>query len=309
MTYGQKITQLRKNANMTQAQLGDALNVSAQAVSKWEHNLAEPDLSTIKKISYIFKISIDDFLDIDHKDGNNGENVAEDRPDESGTTEVSEQIVTAVENAVKQNQIAPIGYCVSCGSIVTKENAGIIAPKVLCKKCYEEKLANNKVLAEKRQKNIDAKVKDVRKKKRKSIVWGSIVSVILLVFNIMAMVSGELNEYLGFCIPFTIFMVYAAFAFVSEVILDEGPIPEILVWFVTRPIKLPGIIFTLDLGGLAFLIVAKIGFAILGFLLGVLLFLIGVGIGIIVAPFSYPFTITRINKEIKQIKNSMGETI
>lgn len=55
MTYGQKITQLRKNANMTQAQLGDALNVSAQAVSKWEHNLAEPDLSTIKKISYIFK--------------------------------------------------------------------------------------------------------------------------------------------------------------------------------------------------------------------------------------------------------------
>lgn len=141
MTYGQKITQLRKNANMTQAQLGDALNVSAQAVSKWEHNLAEPDLSTIKKISYIFKISIDDFLDIDHKDGNNGENVAEDRPDESGTTEVSEQIVTAVENAVKQNQIAPIGYCVSCGSIVTKENAGIIAPKVLCKKCYEEKLA------------------------------------------------------------------------------------------------------------------------------------------------------------------------
>ena len=194
MTYGQKITQLRKNANMTQAQLGDALNVSAQAVSKWEHNLAEPDLSTIKKISYIFKISIDDFLDIDHKDGNNGENVAEDRPDESGTTEVSEQIVTVVENAVKQNQIAPIGYCVSCGSIVTKENAGIIAPKVLCKKCYEEKLANNKVLAEKRQKNIDAKVKDVRKKKRKSIVWGSIVSVILLIFNIMAMASGELDR-------------------------------------------------------------------------------------------------------------------
>ena len=104
-------------------------------------------------------------------------------------------------------------------------------------------------------------------------------------------------------------MVYAAFAFVSEVILDEGPIPEILVWFVTRPIKLPGIIFTLDLGGLAFLIVAKIGFAILGFLLGVILFLLGVGFGIIVAPFSYPFTITRINKEIKQIKNSTGETI
>ena len=76
-----------------------------------------------------------------------------------------------------------------------------------------------------------------------------------------------------------------------------------------RQIKLPGIIFTPDLGGLAFLIVANLGFAILGFLLGVILFLLGVGIGIIVAPFSYPFTITRINKEIKQIKNSTGETI
>ena len=308
-SLGEVLKQHREECKMTQEFVAESVGVSRQAVSKWEHNLAEPDLSTIKKISYIFKISIDDFLDIDHKDGNNGENVAEDRPDESGTTEVSEQIVTAVENAVKQNQIAPIGYCVSCGSIVTKENAGIIAPKVLCKKCYEEKLANDKVLAEKRQKNIDAKVKDVRKKKRKSIVWGSIVSVILLIFNIMAMASGEFNDDLAYFIPFTIFMVYAAFAFVSEVILDEGPIPEILVWFVTRPIKLPGIIFTLDLGGLAFLIVAKIGFAILGFLLGVILFLIGVGIGIIVAPFSYPFTITRINKEIKQIKNSTGETI
>lgn len=47
MTYGQKIAQLRKISNMTQAKLGELLNVSAQAVSKWEHDIAEPDLATI----------------------------------------------------------------------------------------------------------------------------------------------------------------------------------------------------------------------------------------------------------------------
>ncbi len=301
MTYGQKITQLRKNANMTQTQLGEALNVSAQAVSKWEHNLAEPDLSTIKKISYIFKISIDDFLDINHE-------TADDKTVSDGQeTEavVSEQIATAVENAVKQNQANTIGYCVSCGTIVTMDNAGMIAPKVLCRKCYEAQKAIDAKKAEIAQQNKENKAKDVKKKKRKSIIWGSIVTALVLIFNIILMASGEFNEYLGIFIPFSIFMIYGAFAFVSEVILDEGPIPEILVWFVTRPIRLPGIIFSLDLGGLAFLVVAKIGFAILGFLLGVLLFFIGVGVGVIVAPFSYPFTISKINK---QIKNIMGET-
>ena len=56
--YGNKITQLRKAANMTQGQLGELLNVSPQAISKWEHNLSEPDLTTMKKISTIFNISL-----------------------------------------------------------------------------------------------------------------------------------------------------------------------------------------------------------------------------------------------------------
>lgn len=61
MNYGQKIAQLRKDANLTQAQLGKQLNVSAQAVSKWEHSQAEPDLTTICKLCALFDISTDDF--------------------------------------------------------------------------------------------------------------------------------------------------------------------------------------------------------------------------------------------------------
>ena len=63
MTYGEKLIQLRKNANMTQADLGEKLGVTAQAVSKWEHDVSEPDLGTLRKISSIFGVSVDDFLD------------------------------------------------------------------------------------------------------------------------------------------------------------------------------------------------------------------------------------------------------
>ena len=40
MTIGEKIRELRKNANLTQETLAAALNISYQSVSKWESNLS-----------------------------------------------------------------------------------------------------------------------------------------------------------------------------------------------------------------------------------------------------------------------------
>lgn len=36
MTIGERISDLRRNRGLTQEQLGDAVGVSAQAVSKWD---------------------------------------------------------------------------------------------------------------------------------------------------------------------------------------------------------------------------------------------------------------------------------
>ena len=47
MNYGQKIAELRKSNKLTQAELGTKLNVTAQAISKWENNLSEPDIDSI----------------------------------------------------------------------------------------------------------------------------------------------------------------------------------------------------------------------------------------------------------------------
>ena len=43
MSIGERIISLRKEQNMSQGQLAQAMDVSRQAVSKWENDLAAPD--------------------------------------------------------------------------------------------------------------------------------------------------------------------------------------------------------------------------------------------------------------------------
>ncbi len=58
---GDVILNLRKENNMTQAQLGKELNVTYQAVSKWENNVSSPDFDTIIKMSKLFNVSLEVF--------------------------------------------------------------------------------------------------------------------------------------------------------------------------------------------------------------------------------------------------------
>lgn len=66
--YGSTIAKLRKEKGMTQKDLGDKLNISYQAVSKWENNLSEPDLATIEKICEIFDISMSEFFGMSNQE-------------------------------------------------------------------------------------------------------------------------------------------------------------------------------------------------------------------------------------------------
>lgn len=61
---GTKIKELRKKNNMTQEQLAEYLNVSFQAISKWETGVAFPDLALIAPLTRLFKISADELLGI-----------------------------------------------------------------------------------------------------------------------------------------------------------------------------------------------------------------------------------------------------
>lgn len=54
MSIGERIIELRKEQNISQGQLAQAMEVSRQAVSKWENDLASPDtLKLIKLAEYL----------------------------------------------------------------------------------------------------------------------------------------------------------------------------------------------------------------------------------------------------------------
>ena len=57
-TIGEIIKEYRKNKYMTQAQLGEMLFVSKQAVSKWERNATLPDIDMLRKISSVLDIPV-----------------------------------------------------------------------------------------------------------------------------------------------------------------------------------------------------------------------------------------------------------
>lgn len=64
LKIGEKIKELRKAQDVTQEKLADYLNISYQAVSKWENGLALPDLSLIPALSNFFGVSADYLLGI-----------------------------------------------------------------------------------------------------------------------------------------------------------------------------------------------------------------------------------------------------
>ena len=63
MTLGQKLKEIRKKFGLSQEQLAEIINVSRQAITKWETDAGLPDTENLKELSRIFEISIDYLLD------------------------------------------------------------------------------------------------------------------------------------------------------------------------------------------------------------------------------------------------------
>jgi len=64
---GKFIKQIRQDNNLTQKDLADKLGVTYQAVSKWENGKNVPDIATLKEISELFDMNIDEILDGEKK--------------------------------------------------------------------------------------------------------------------------------------------------------------------------------------------------------------------------------------------------
>ena len=60
MTLGKRIAALRKEKELKQDALAEALGVSPQAVSKWENDQTCTDISLLPKLAALLGISVDE---------------------------------------------------------------------------------------------------------------------------------------------------------------------------------------------------------------------------------------------------------
>ena len=65
MKFSEKLTKLRKDNNLSQEALAEKLNMSRQAISKWESGNSYPDMSTMINICKVLNCTLEDLLDDD----------------------------------------------------------------------------------------------------------------------------------------------------------------------------------------------------------------------------------------------------
>ena len=63
MTFGEKLQELRRRSGMSQDTLAEKLEVSRQAVSKWERDETMPETEKVVRIAQLFNVSTDYLLD------------------------------------------------------------------------------------------------------------------------------------------------------------------------------------------------------------------------------------------------------
>ena len=68
MNFDEKLQMLRKKQNITQEELAEKLNVSRQAVSKWEAGQTMPEVDKIIELARMYDISLDYILTDNEKD-------------------------------------------------------------------------------------------------------------------------------------------------------------------------------------------------------------------------------------------------
>lgn len=61
-TFGQRFQRLRKGAGLTQEDVATKLNITSQAVSKWENDVSAPDISVLLELSEMLNVSVEQIL-------------------------------------------------------------------------------------------------------------------------------------------------------------------------------------------------------------------------------------------------------
>lgn len=61
-SFGQRFQNLRKEKGLTQEDIAEKVNISAQAVSKWENDISFPDVAILLELAEMLGVSVDFLL-------------------------------------------------------------------------------------------------------------------------------------------------------------------------------------------------------------------------------------------------------
>lgn len=280
-SIGAKIVALRKEKGCTQADLGAYLNISYQAVSKWERGESYPDFVTMAKIAQYFNVSLEYFTD------------------EQGEVAAAESV--AQDDAPAQKML---GVCTICGRSVYEGEGWKTEPVLTCKKCHERQVLQAKQEEERRKREEEKKKKEERDRlavhfaemeRRRNIgLWvGGALGVALLAIVLVCTFIGTIGS-IGAGIAGAIIGAIFAFTFLSQMIW-KGAVRN-CACFGGAIIGTPGVIFTLDLDGIIFLIAVKIFFAVLRWLVWVVTSACTIIAAIVISPFTFVPALFRMNE-------------
>lgn len=276
----ENIKKMRSEKGLTQKELADMLHVTAQAVSRWENGDVEPSVNTIKEMAKIFGVSTDKLL---------GDEIAATAEAEQNDENIEEKILEKVEKRLEQAAAPVLAVCEQCnkpiyeGKDIVRFTSGgrTRTNHVICKSCDE---INKK-------KAYENAVRYSKQCRIRSYVWGGIISAVALSLWLILALSGEYGDT---ALVIGIIASVLAFPFSSCLFLKNnfvGDMVESICLF--GFIKFPGLIFTLDLDGIIWLLTVKLLFWIIGFIVATFMTVLGVAVGLVVGLFVYPFALRK----------------
>lgn len=296
MTLGEKISSLRKEQNLTQADLGNELGVTYQAVSKWERDESMPDFDMISKLAKLFGVSISHF---ENNDDNYGQ-------DNETTAVVADEEEAEEKAAEPTSQV--LGVCTVCGRYTNSDNVWQETPKLICKSCHDNQVAQAKRDEATRraleQQQDDEIASRFRKRSIIAAVIAGLISIAIFITQLVNMTTWQIEfemgtgEYVAMSIAQLILMFTWIFQLFFDGVVRSVTLAGLYV------IKLPGIIFSADLNGLIFLVIMKILF----FIITVVVFIGAIIVTSIVAMIISLFTfVPVIIKILRRNEDILGD--
>ena len=306
MDFGNNIKELRIKKGMTQKDLANVLNVTAQAVSRWENNEVEPSISTINQMAELFDCSIDELFGKTKKEETkSNENIIINVQEEKTREDIKSEPIQVKTNIAicnrcnkplyEPSEIKRIGHSshtVSGHTTTTKSY-----DEIVCEDCYNKEQEKKRELEIIRKEDLKRQMK---KRRVISIVIMSLVFILFLIIGIIAIASSNGNKDTVIGGVFFIVTGILGSLFAGSLILGNNFIGDL--WLTVSSwgfVKFPGIIFTLDLGGLKFLIFCKVLFWILGIIIALIAEIFATTLCLALSVISYPIALYRNLKGIE----------